>query len=45
MRLLPQDAAGQPQEQVTDINRHGPLDYFLVKMQGKDHPFENCDNT
>ena len=45
MGLLSQNTAGQPQEQVTDIDRHGPLDHFLVKMQGKNRPFENCDNT
>ena len=33
MSLLSQNAAGQSQEQVADINRHGPLDHFLIKMQ------------
>ena len=32
--LLSQNTAGQPQEQVADINRHGPLDHFFIKMQG-----------
>ena len=35
MCLLSQNSAGQPQEQVTDVDRHGPLDYFLVNCKVK----------
>ena len=45
MRLLSQNTAGQSQKQIPDIDRHGPLDHFLIKMQGKNRPFTNYDNT
>ena len=41
--LLTQDAAGQSQKQVTDINGHGPLDYFFIKMQNENRPFINTE--